>query len=302
MSSDFDQAVKDLVDISKKILEFGVVSQAFATKREKKKTVKNPALKCLKNYYADYNLNDEEGNKEDILITYRKIKAALLKGHKVDAWLKGSSIAIYSGAIEPDDERKLMLSEIYSLACRHRDQSKESLKGLPVEAYDMHEELLFAAKFQLYMYRTFLFALSGEEYGDDITKLAAIVAELEKDLKITPKKLEIIPGVSVPTDSNNLVEGFAGLAKDLIGKLGVQVPEGAQIPTAGIDIMGMASSLFNRPETKDFLMGMTESLKGAKDPGDALQKVLGKFQDPSSMEQLKKLATGLIPPEPPKSS
>src|SRR5690606_23241293 len=95
-----------------------------------------------------------------------------------------AKITIYSGAAEPDDERKIMLTAIYNLACRHRDQTQEALKGLPVESFEGRVELLFPGKFMLYMYRVFLFALNKEENPDDVTKLEAIVADLEKELNI----------------------------------------------------------------------------------------------------------------------
>lgn len=294
MTTNFDQAIKDLVNICKKILDFNSVDTSFATKKERRKNIKNPILKCLENYYADYSLMDEEGNKDDVMVTYRKIKAALLKGWKVDEWLQSSKISIYSGAIEPDDKRKIMLSAIYTTACRHRDTSKENLKGLPVEAFEGHEELLFPSKFQLYMYRAFLFALSGEEYGDDITKMAAIVSDLEKELKISTSNKN---GEEVAKPENSLTDGFFGLAKDFVGKMGVQIPEGAQLPTNGTNMLEAAASIFTRPETKDFLNDIGETMKGARDFGDAFQKVFAKFQDPSSLDKLKKMASSVIPPE-----
>ncbi len=297
MSSDFDQSMKDLLDISKVIISFSSIDSSFATKKEKKKSVKNPILKALENYSADYLLSDEEGNKDDVIITYKKIKAALLKGWKVDDWLKVSTISIHSGAIEPDDKRRIMISAIYNLACRHRDASKDNLKGLPVEAFDGHEELLFPAKFQLYMYRVFLFALDGEEFGDDITKLAAIVGELEKELKIAPLSAKKGENAEAPKSDNPLVDGFFGLAKDLVGKMGVQLPDNAQMPSNGGNIMEAAASIFTRPETKDFLVEVGESMKGAKDFGDAFQRVMGKFQDPGSVDRLKKMASSVIPAE-----
>ena len=299
MSSDFDHSMKDLLEISKKIITFNSIDSSFATKKEKKKSVKNPILKVLENYSADYTMSDEDGNKDDVIVTYKKTKAALLKGWKVDEWLKIASISIHSGAIEPDDKRRIMLSSIYTLACRHRDQSKENLKGLPVEAFDGHEELLFPAKFQLYMYRVFLFALSGEEFGDDITKLAAIVSELEKELKILPLSAKKAEGGSaeVPKSDNPMIDGFFGLAKDLVGKMGVQLPEGTQMPVNGGNLMEAAASIFTRPETKDFLTDIGESMKGARDFGDAFQRVMGKFQDPASVDRLKKMASAVMPAE-----
>lgn len=294
MSSHFDQAMKSFIDLSKSILKFNTDANYFATKKEKKKHVKNPILKCLENYSADYTLSDEEGNKDDVMVTYRKIKAALLKGWKVDDWLKASNIVIYSGAIEPDDKRKIMLSALYNLACRHRDHSKESLNGLPIEVYDGREELLYPAKFQLYMYRVFLFALSGEEYGEDITALNNIVSELEKELKIQPSTKK--PGEEVKSD-NPIMDGFFGMAKDILSKMGVSIPEGTQLPAGGSEIMGAATSLFGRPEVKDLMSDIGESMKSARDPGDAIQKALAKFQEPNSLNKIKKLASNLIPPE-----
>ena len=147
------------------------------------------------------------------------------------------------------------------------------------------------------MYRVFLFALSGEEYGDDITKLAVIVSELEKELKIAPvstKKGE--SGESSKSD-NPLVDGFFGLAKDLVGKMGVQMPEGTQMPTSSGNIMEAAASIFTRPETKDFLVEIGDSMKGARDFSDAFSRVIGKFQDPGSVDRLKKMASSVIPTE-----
>jgi len=298
MASEFDQSMKDLLEISRKIIDFNTIDNSFATKKEKKKITKNPILKCLEKYSADYNLSEEEGNKDDVLVTYKKIKAALLKGWKYDDWLKSTNVTIYSGALEPDDKRKIMLSAIYVLACRHRDQCRDSLKGLPVEAFDGREELLFPAKFQLYMYRVFRYALNDETYSDDITKITTIISDLEKELKVPPLTIKKEGGtIEASKPENPLVDGLFGLAKDLISKMGVQLPEGAQLPMNGSNIMEAAVSIFNRPETKDFLLDIGETMKGAHDLGDAFQKIVSKFQDPNSVEKLKKMATSVLPTE-----
>lgn len=292
MSKEFDQAMKDLLDLAKRILDYKSQEISFATKKEKKRTVKNPILKALNNYREDYSLTDDEGNREDVTIAYKKYKVALLKGWKSTDWLKSTSAAIYSGAIEPDDKRKISLSAIYNTASRISNEAKESLSGLPIQAFEGKEELIFPELFQLHMYRVFLFGLSGEDYSEDITKLGVIVDELEKELKVKPlgkKEDGKIEG------ANGFVEGIAGLAKDFVAKMGVPVPDNVNLSTltGGNNIMETISGVFTRPETKDFIADIGETMRGAKDFGEATQKIFAKFQDPQSMEKLKKVASSL---------
>lgn len=288
-TSSFDSASKDLVTLCRKILTF---DNPFATKKEKKKNPKNLLLKALDNYYQDYSLSEEKDNKDDVLATYRKIRVPLLKGWRLDEWLKTSNINVYSGATEPDEKRKIMLSAIYLQACRQRDQAKESLEGLPVEAYDGKEELLYPSYFQLYMYRLFLFALDGEEHTEDITKLNTSVTELEKELKITSTAM-IATTEGAPETLVGL-DGFFGLAKDLIGKMGVQVPDNAQLPSDPTNlIMQAATSMFSQPETQTLLADIGESLKGAKDLEEVLSTVVTKFKGPTG-DIIKKVALGTL--------
>lgn len=297
MASFFHQSMDNLIKLSKEIIEYNSLGDVTILKKGGKKA-KNPIMKCLANYQTDYDLSSEEGNKEDVLMTYHKIKAALLRGYKFDDWLKNAKITIYSGAAEPDDERKIMLTAIYNLACRHRDQTQEALKGLPVESFEGRVELLFPGKFMLYMYRVFLFALNKEENPDDVTKLEAIVADLEKELNIPALTEGGDKGKGEAKNengNNNLVDGFLGIAKDLVAKMGIQVPDGIQLPSNSNDVMKTVSSVFTQPETKDFIADIGETMKESKDLGDAFQKVLSKFQDPKQMEKIKNMAKGMSP-------
>lgn len=293
MANFFHQSMDNLIKLSKDIIEYNSLGDIIVAK----KGGKNPVLKYLNNYWTDYNLSSEEGNKEDVLTTYHKIKVALLRGYKFDDWLKNAKITIYSGAAEPDDKRKIMLTTIYNLACRHRDQTQETLKGLPVESFEGRIELLFPGKFMLYMYRVFLFALDKEKYSDDVSKLEAIVAELEKELNVPPLSEESIKGKTENKSEvgSSIVDGFLGIAKDIVTKMGIQVPDGIQLPSNGGDVMKTVSSVFTQPETKDFITDIGETMKESKDFGEAFQKVLSKFQDPKQMEKIKTMAKGMVP-------
>ena len=291
----FDQSIKDLLELSRKILNHNnETNDIFATKKERKKVVKNPIIKCLDNYKADYDLSEDAENKEDVIFTYKKVKAGLLKGPKFDDWLKSGEVNIFSGSIEPDMKRRLMLSGIYNTACRIRDQTKATLHGLPVEAFDLKEELLYPDRFMLYMYRVFLFSLSGQEFGDDITKLGSYVADMEKELKISPAS-----AVDDKKDDplSAVMGGFAGIAKDLIGKMGGELPEGANIPTDGNSLLKIASEALQKPEMREIFNDFTESLRGTNDIGEVMGKVFSKFQDPRAQEKLKKAASALLPTE-----
>lgn len=305
MKTNFDQAINDLTDICKQIINFAEKENPFSVKKEKKKGSKNQPQKALSNYLADYLLSEEENNKEDVLVTYKKIRVPLLKGWKNDEWLKLTPVSIYSGAIEPDDSRRIMLSTIYTLACQYRDQTKVVLKDLPVQAYDNHEELLFPAKFQLYMYRAFLYCLNENTYPDDIANLTAIVNELEKELKIEPvntsKALGTVNGSGSTASQQrfdpSMMSGFFDLAKDIMTKMNINIPEGTQMPSNPNQVMEAASSVFTSPDTKDFIAEIGQSMKDSQNFGDALQKVMGKIQDPNTIERFKQMATNLIPTE-----
>ena len=297
----FDASMKDLLALCRKILKNKSEENTFATKKERKKNVKNPFLKNLDNYSVDYTLNSDDGNKEDVMISYSKYKAALLRGWKNDEWLKNGNVTIYSGAIEPDEKRKIMLSAIYNMACKMRDQTRESLSGLPIEMYADREELLHPTYLLLHMYRLFMYALNGDQYGDEITKLNLTVVELEKELKIN-KDVNNNNNNTENGDkksANPFIDGIAGLAQDFVSKMGVQgVDQGAiNNVVQGAGLMEAASSIFNRPETRDLLSDFAESMKGSQNIGDALPKILAKFQDPRNMEKIKNMASSIIPPQ-----
>ena len=301
MKTNFDQAINDLTDICKQIINFAEKENPFSVKKEKKKEKKSQPHKALSNYMADYLLSEEDANKEDVVATYKKIRVPLLKGWKNDEWLKLTSVSIYSGAIEPDDSRRIMLSTIYTMACHHRDQTKAALKDLPVQAYDNHDELLFPAKFQLYMYRLFLYCLDKDTYPDDITNLTAIVNELEKELKMETtsgsKAVTTGNGTSQQRFDPSMMSGFFDLAKDIMTKMNINIPEGTQMPSNPNQVMEAASSVFTSAETKDFIADIGQSMKDSQNFGDALQKVMGKIQDPNTVERFKQMASNLIPSE-----
>lgn len=301
--SEFDQSISDLVALCKEILNYNSVAEnPFATQKEKsKKKIKNPILKCLERYKDDYDLSDEEGNKEDVVATYKKIKVALLKGHKFDEWLKNGEVNIFSGSIEPDKDRRMMLSAIYLNSCRIRDQVKSSLTGLPVEAYELKKEILHPAKFQLYMYRVFLFSLSGQEAGEDITKIAAFVSELEKELKISPVGKEGTVAAQGIVPQFPGMDGMLGFVKDMMAKSGIQMPEGAQGSFDPSSMVQEVMKSFNSPEVSKVFGEVTESLKGSRDIGDVFSKVMTKMSDPGMQEKLMKIvpqSLGMAMPTP----
>lgn len=289
--SEFDQSINDLISLCKEILNYNsVVENPFATEKEKrKKKIKNPILKCLERYKEDYDLTEEEDNKEDVVATYKKIKVALLKGYKFDEWLKNGEVSIYSGSIEPDKDRRLMLSACYLNSCRIRDKVKSSLAGLPVEAYELKNEILYPAKFQLYMYRIFLFSLAGEEFGEDITKLGGFVAELEKELKISPVSKDGIVATPSIVPQFPGMDGMLGFVKDMMAKSGLQMPDGQQMNLDPSSMLQEAMKAFNNPEVGKVFSEVGESLKGSRDIGDICSKVLSKMSDPGIQEKLMKI-------------
>lgn len=271
-----DAAVKDFIEHCKKIIE-AKTENTFATKKEIKKNV---ALRNLENYEYDYSINDDEGNKEDILDAYKRYKVAILKGWKHDDWLRRGDASIYSGSIEPDKKRRIMLSMIYTMATQLREKSLEELKGLPEEAFDGKLELTFPQYFLLYLYRVFMLTLDG---GEDVTKLNNIVSELERELKL---RTEIVSTEAPLTD------GILGFAKDMAAKMGVTLPENLNFkPESGKNLMEVMSSMFQRPETQEFIQDIGNTFKESKDFTEALPKIFGKIKDPKTIDKVKNMAS-----------
>lgn len=284
---EFKTAMKNLLDHAEKILEAKASQNTFATARERKK---DPLKKCLSNYRKDFESSSEEDNKEDVVLTYRKFRIMLLKGPAVDEWLlKGKAVAIYSAANDPDEKHKIPLSTLYNTACTIRDKLKESLAGLPVEAYSAAEELLYPSFLQLYMYQVFLLSLSGEEFGDDITKLTKIADSLDKEIRgIAVTGTAPAETISV-LQANPMLEGIFGLAKDTMTKMGIDLPTNIDPSAANFNIADIAGTIFSRPETKDLMSNFGNVLKDSRDIGDAFQKAFSVMQDPKTVDTLKKV-------------
>ena len=169
----------------------------------------NLTLSCLNKYIRAYNVgckDDPSGVKyflEDFYRVYKTNRTVVLSSDF--KWLKDQSICIKFGEGIANSRRdiRIMLSDIYLIACELRLSAEKKLDGLPDKEWETCEELNYPDILLLHLYRIF-----KEICPEDQEQLSKLVTFLEDNLGIVGDN-----GSSslITTSTNPMLSGLNGL-------------------------------------------------------------------------------------------
>jgi hypothetical protein len=251
----FGQTLESFLDLMRTIIK-------SSEKRNLKLTSgRNPILSRLEKYIKTYDKTEPEEHVWYFRKIYESNHPAILRGPGRDNWIKTGPIIIQFGEeVGAVTDIKIHLTVIYNTACKLRDEIQNLLKGLP--GSDQAEEFSYPSLFLLHLYQLFY---EVAEEKDEKEKLATFISVLEKETHSQSK-----------TKNNNSdpLSGIMGTMADLMGQMGVKLPEGQKMPSQ--DELGkMLGSVMNNPQTKSMLGNVMQEMKECKSIGDVVNKLVG---------------------------
>lgn len=237
---------------------------------------KNPVLTRLEKYIKTYDRTKPEEHIWYFKKIYESNCPAILRGPEKDNWLKTGNIIIQFGEdVGRSTDIKIHLSIIYGTACKLQSDTKKSLAGLP--NLDESEELMYPNLFLLHLYR--IFYEIAETKGEK-EQISSYINSLEKSTGNKNTKKE----------SNDPLNGILGTVTDLMGQMGMKLPEGQKLPSQD-DLGKMLGSVMNNPQTKSLLGNMMQEMKECKNLGDVVNKLVNNLGsvgvDPATQQTLK---------------
>jgi len=267
----FDKEINALFTNSKTIIK-----AKDATKLKINGPQVNPVMKCLNKYIKAYELSEPDDHKEYFLNIYKKYRVPILKGYKNDSWLRKNSIIIQfgEGLENVNKEIRIMLSSIYNTACQLRKDAETNLEGLPDEAYENCQELIYPDIFMLHLYRLFRESLPPD--NEDRSKLNNLVTEIEGELGIESES-------QVQTNAPSGFSGMMNLISGLLPKLGIPAPDVSKMPSEQ-EMSNILNNLLNNPQTQSTISNVFTSLSDCQDLGQLATKLLSGLNDPKLTE------------------
>lgn len=267
----FDKEINALFTNSKTIIK-----AKDATKLKISGPQVNPVMKCLNKYIKAYELSEPDDHKEYFLNIYKKYRVPILKGYKNDSWLRKNSIIVQfgEGLENVNKEIRIMLSSIYNTACQLRKDAETNLDGLPDEAYENCQELIYPDIFMLHLYRLFRESLPHD--NEDRPKLNTLVVEIEKELGIESES-------QVQANASSGFSGIVNLVSSILPKLGIPELDMSKMPSEG-EISSIFNNLLNNPQTQNTISSVLTNLSDCQDLSQMATKLLSGLNDPKLTE------------------
>lgn len=229
---------------------------------------------------------------------YNRRRREILNSHQDDRWLRKDRIVIQfgdgiKGMEEKTKQIRIMLSDIFLIACELQASAEKSLDGID-EQFSQGaggKDLIRPNILLLHLMRIF-YHLNDSQ---DKKQLGIIVTQLEKDLGVANKTVGSEPWNSKQSQNtqesnkqNNNGGGLSGLfnlATNMMEKMGYTPPNGMKAPTED-EISSVINTVFNNETTQNAIQGMFKSLQGCQDFGSAIQTVVQNVADPKIMEEI----------------
>lgn len=249
----FDDNLSELLTLLKKIIK------SHEARNLKLSSQRNPVLTRLENYIKTYDKTEPEDHLWHFQKIFNNNKPAILRGPGRDNWIKNGSLLIQFGEDvgKPSQNIKIHLTSIYTIACKLRDEMSSVLKGLPNS--DQSEELSYPSLMLLHLYKIF-----HEISEDNKETLLEHITSLEKDIGIRNKS---------KSGNNDPLGGILGTVTDLMGQMGVKLPEGQKMPSQ--DELGkMLGNMMNNPQAKSLIGNVMQEMKECKSIGDVVNKLV----------------------------
>ncbi len=260
-----------------------------------------PELVCLRRYLSIYNNKDSTPQEHYCYFEtlYNRQRSEILNCLKDDKWIRTGNIVIQFGEgikTTPELEQRrrqvrIMLSDIFLIACDLQKQAEKSLDGIDASfAQGVGGKDLIRPNILLLHLMRIFYHLND---GIDKNPLGEIVTQLEDDLGVTKKTVSDNPWntpTPKPNETSNTenaggLSGLFTMATNMMEKMGCKPPPGMKPPSEA-EINNVISNVFNNKTTQDAIQGMFASLQGCNDLGSAMQGVIKNITDPKAMEAI----------------
>lgn len=252
-------------------------------------------LVCLNRYLAIYNNMDPQEHFRYFETIYNRKRSDVLRCLDDDRWLRTGNLVIQFGegirsTKEMEEKRKqvrIMLSDIYLIACDLQAQAEKGLDGID-EKFRQEaggKDLIRPNILLLHLIRIF-YHLND---GDDKVQLGKVLTQMEDDLGVAKKTVEsdeiaksAVPTLPVQTGG---LSGLFSMATNMMERMGYKPPPGMKPPTE-TEISNVISTVFNNETTQTAIQGMFSSLQGCTDFSSAIQEVVKNVTDPKTMDAI----------------
>jgi hypothetical protein len=250
---------------------------------------------CLDKYLSIYKKMKPEEHYEYVENIYNRNRVGILNTRNDDSWLRNGNVVIQfgqgtKGLPEKCKPVRIMVSNIYKMACELQAQMEKSLEGLD-EKYSQGaggKNLIRPSILLLHLFRIFYYLNDGI----DKPQLGEIVTAYEEDLRIEKKTVGSEPwNTNVAGNVANIMGNGAGLsgifnmATTMMEKMGIKPPEGLKAPTED-QIANIMTGVFNDENTQNAIQGMFTQLQGCNDFNSMVQTVVKNVADPNTMEAI----------------
>ena len=248
---------------------------------------------CLNRYLNIYNAMTPEEHFEYVETMYNRDRIGILNTRNDDSWIRKGSVVIQfgqgvRGLPEKCKQVRIMVSNIYQMACELQVQAEKRLEGLD-EKYSQGaggKDLIRPTILLLHLFRMFYYLNDGI----DKPQLGAIVSAYEEELGLTKKTVGSEPWNVSSVAANALgngsgLSGIFTMATTMMEKLGYKPPEGIKAPTES-EITNIMTGVFNHETTQNAIQGMFTQLQGCNDFNSMVQTVVKSVADPNTMEAI----------------
>jgi hypothetical protein len=252
---------------------------------------------CLNRYLSIYNSMDPTEHYTYFETLFNRKRADILNSLEDDAWIKHGKIVIQFGegiksSKEIEEKRKqvrIMLSDIYLIACDLKDKEEKTLDGID-ESFAQNaggKDLIRPSILLLHLMRIFYHLNDGSVKE----QLGAIVTQLENDLNVSKKTVQEEKRATAPAQPDSASSLF-NMATGMMERFGLKPPPGIKAPSDA-DIKNAISNVFNNETTQNVIQGIVTTLQGNGDIGTTIQDVLKTVTDPKTMEAFQGTVQGL---------
>jgi hypothetical protein len=245
-------------------------------------------LQFLKRYLAIYNKTQPEDHYKYFETMYNRNRSEVLNTLKSDKWLREEKLVIQYGegtktTPELEEKRKqvrIMLSVIYNIAVDLQEKAQKRLDGFDEKMREGagDKDLIRPSIITLHLFRIFYYLTDGS----DKQPLGEIVSQIETELGVSKKTVDLAGVSSTATAPTGALSGLFTLATSMMEKMGVKPPEGMVPPTEDA-IQNVIGKVMNNTVTQNAMQNMFSSLKDCNDLGQAIQTVVKQVTDPATM-------------------
>ena len=254
------------------------------------------SLICLDNYRQIYNKMTPEEHYINFEIFYLENEINILDTLDDDSWLKdGASLkrnlCIKLGANKPDPEgrrrmHKIMISDIYTLACQLKIETERRLDELGELPQSDVNDLIGPRTILLHLFRIFYYVNENENRP----LLLEIINKLEAELGMPKTQDGTVQNKAQPNRNNqNNQQGLGKifkLATDIMGKMGMEVPENIPIPNDS-DIENVITSVMGHEGLQTIFGNVINSANQGTDVTSTLSSVLSNITNEETVNTLR---------------